>query len=188
MEGITAVNASGMVSLTRNSEDYTITASTDGGATHIHNRMPVQSYRTGAPECWLPPTRQKSISLRHGKTVGPSPSYRSSNTMTWGRYGIPGVTATSALGVVTVVPIDDTGATVLQSVTGTAAGDWAVAYTTLTGLELDGAATVDAAANSTTNGKLYEQSMNGWEYGYLQLTNKSGAGAMTATVAATPHY
>jgi hypothetical protein len=104
-----------------------------------------------------------------------------------GDYGIPGVTATSALGVVTIVPKTTSGASVLQSVTGTAAGRWAVASTTLTGLLLDGAASTDVAANSTTAGTLYAQTMNGWEQGYLGITNKSGAGAMTLVVGATPH-
>jgi len=41
------------------------------------------------------------------------------------------------------------------------------------------------AANSTTAGTIYSQTMDGYEYGYLGVTNKSGAGAMTLTVGAT---
>ena len=185
VEGITASNASGTVSLTRNSADYTVAVTSTG---HVHNPITIAAAR-GIPGV---------LATSNAAEVDICPSWDSidgdeftvvpsANTITWVRYGIPGVTATSAGAVVTVVPKATNGATVLQSVTGTAAGDWAVAYTTLSNLIISAAATVDAAANSTTAGGDYIDTLNGYEYAYLGVTNKSGSGAMTCTVGATDH-
>ena len=94
--------------------------------------------------------------------------------------GVPGVTATIALGVVTIVP---TTATVIQAVTGTAAGHWAVASTTLTKLTWDGAV-VTLAANSTTAGATVLQYIDGHPYPYLCVIPTEAAAA-TIAVGAT---
>ena len=99
-------------------------------------------------------------------------------------YGVPGVTATSALGVVTVVPDEDSGAPVIQAATGTAGAHCAVADNTLANLEVDGSAVTSAAANNTTAGKIIAQAVNYYEYAYIGVTNKSGAAAATAVVKA----
>lgn len=103
-----------------------------------------------------------------------------------GSYGIPGVTATPAAAVVTLT---STTATAIYACigTGTTTGECAVSYAaTLAALAKDGAAVTSIAANNTTAGTLYSQTMNGWEQGYLGITNKAGAAAvMTLVVGAT---
>ena len=98
--------------------------------------------------------------------------------------GTLGITATSALGVVTLVPSSAAGAPVIQAVTGTAAGHCVVADNTLANLITDGSAVTTAAANNTTAGKVIAQSVNYWDYAYLGVTNKSGSAAATAVVKA----
>jgi hypothetical protein len=98
--------------------------------------------------------------------------------------GALGFAATSALGVVTLVP---TTAPTIQAATGTAGGHCTVASTTLTGLVRDGAATTVASGDTTTAGVFYEQDVSGWPYAYLGLTNSDGAAAATVTVKATPY-
>jgi len=98
-------------------------------------------------------------------------------------YGVPGVTATSALGVVTLVP---TTAPVIQAATGTAAGHCVVAHTTLASLIAEGSKLgTDVADNSTTAGTFYRQVTYGWPYAYLAVTNSDGADPATIVVKAT---
>lgn len=94
--------------------------------------------------------------------------------------GVPGVTATSALGVVSPVA---TTATTIQAVTGTAAGHWAVASTTLTKLSPVGSA-VTLAANTTTAGPTARDWIDGHPYPYLCVI-PTDAAAATIVIGAT---
>ena len=104
------------------------------------------------------------------------------NNAASGTLGI--VAVASAGGVVTLTC---TTATVLQAVTGTAAGHCVVASTTLTNLTKVDAAVADATAagNATTAGTLFEQWVDGIPQVYLGITNNSGADAATVVVGAT---
>ena len=98
-------------------------------------------------------------------------------------YGVPGLTATSAAAVVTLVP---TTAPVIQAVVGTATtGECAIASTTLASLIRDGAAVSGIAADTTTGGRFFEQWTNKWPYAYIGITNNDAAAAATITVKAT---
>ena len=106
----------------------------------------------------------------------------------------PGVYATSALGVVTLVPgtpgspVNGEKATVIKAKTGTAAAHCAVAQTaTLAGLVKDGAAVTGVADNSATAGTLYTQTANGWDHCYIAVTNSDGANPATIVVGATKY-
>jgi hypothetical protein len=97
--------------------------------------------------------------------------------------GALGLTATSALGVVTVVPSASDGAYTIQAVTDTAAGHCAVASTTLAGLVRDGSPLTGVAADTTTAGYTIEQ----WNDGaipYLRITNNDAVNAMTPVIKA----
>jgi hypothetical protein len=101
-------------------------------------------------------------------------------------YGVPGVTATPAAGVITIVPNASTktySAPVIQAATGTAAGHCVVASTTLTGLIRHGAP-ISYAADTTTAGYWLEQYCDHWPYSYIGIT-EGGVGAATTTVKAT---
>jgi hypothetical protein len=87
--------------------------------------------------------------------------------------------------VVTLVPKATDGASVIYSVTGTAAAHWAVANGTLANLSQDAAVVADAAASSSTAGTIYSQNVHGYEYCYLGYKNDSGGDAATAVVGAT---
>lgn len=103
-------------------------------------------------------------------------------TMSWGTYGIPGVSATADTGVVS---LEMTDAPVIQAATGTAGGHLAVAYTSmLSELVLYGATVSSVAANSSYAGAVHVQTVNGWEQAYIIIT-EAGAGAATVSVAAT---
>lgn len=98
-------------------------------------------------------------------------------------YGVPGVTATPAAAVVTLVP---TTATVVQAVVGTAtAGECGIVQTILPGLIKDASSTTGIADNSATAGTMYEQWIDGFPQAYIAITNNDGAVAATVVVAAT---
>jgi hypothetical protein len=97
-------------------------------------------------------------------------------------YGVPGAEASSALGVVTVVPKGKFGAPTIQAVTGTAAGHCAVASGTVANLVRDGAA-VSHTAVTTDGGVLVAQETKGWPYAYL-VVSAPAAGAATVVLKA----
>ena len=102
-------------------------------------------------------------------------------------YGVPGVTATSAAGVVTLVPTPSNPAPVIQAVTGTAAGHCAVVSSSLLGMKKDTAVTQATLADTSTwGGSLYQQYADGWPYLYVYLANTTGSAA-TAVVKAVKH-
>jgi hypothetical protein len=103
-------------------------------------------------------------------------------------YGVPGVVATSALGVVTLVPRAETGAYVIQAVTGTAAGRCAVATTSLATLVKQSAAAVVSAADTVGSGYTIEQTVNGWPYAYIAITNTDGDAATVSLKVARYRY
>ena len=98
--------------------------------------------------------------------------------------GVPGVTATSALGVVTIVP---TTATTIHSVTGTAAAHWAVASTTLLGLMPDANTppVTGLAADTTSAGPVRRQWIDGYPHPYIGV-KPTAATAANIVVGATP--
>jgi hypothetical protein len=97
-------------------------------------------------------------------------------------YGIPGVLAVAAAGIVTVTA---TTAPVLQFATGTAAGHCVVASTTLASLVRHGPPTTVAVADTTSGGVFYEQIVDNWPYAYIGITNTDGGAAATVSVKAT---
>ena len=94
--------------------------------------------------------------------------------------GALGVTASNLLGVVTLVPSSDAGATVIQAVTGTAGAHCAVADGTLATLTRDGAP-MTVAADTTTKGFTLDQYNDGLNP-YLGITNGDGAAVLTPLV------
>ncbi len=92
----------------------------------------------------------------------------------------PGILATSALGVVTIVPGTPAGAggdyaSVIYAITGTAGAHCAVANGTLANLILDeGSSRTGLAANSTTAGTLYEVYADGFPHLFCAVTNTEG--------------
>ena len=96
-------------------------------------------------------------------------------------YGVPGVTATSALGVVTLTA---TTATTTQCVTGVGGARVVCAQTLPANLVKDTSYS-GIADNSTTAGTFYEQWVDGWAQAYLAVKNDDSSNAATITVAAT---
>jgi hypothetical protein len=111
-------------------------------------------------------------------------------TLSWGRFGVPGVYATNQLAsteaacsTVTVVPKARNGyaaATTIQFVGVTTTG--VVTTNTLASLIADGSS-ASLAANNTTAGTLYHQWADGWPECYIGLTAAT-ASAATVTVGA----
>ena len=190
--GVTAVNTSGAVALTRTtSAPLTV---------HVHYTHPhtplrvtaaggvpgVLASTTGATgELCITPVWTKVLTVTEA-----------GDQLTVVDIDIPGVYAVAGATTVTLScttpgnPAGGEKATVLHFAQGTSdANEATFADTTLAGttLVLDGAASVDVAANSAVAGSYYSQSMDGWEYAYLGVTNKSGAGAMTLSVGANQY-
>lgn len=177
VEGVTAVAASAVVTITPDSADYSVALSSSNStrlAVETANGVPGVLATSNAAEVDIVCTTADSITI---STSAP--------TIAYGTYGIPGVTASSALGVVTIVPKATDGASVIYSVTGTAAAHWAVANGTLAVLTADAAAVADVAANNTTAGTIYAQDTKGYEYCYFGYKNDSGGDASAAVVGAT---
>jgi hypothetical protein len=99
-------------------------------------------------------------------------------------YGVPGVTATAALHVVTLTA---TTATTTQCVTGVGGAHIVCAQTILASLEkINNAPHVTGgAANNTTAGTGYEVYVDGWPHIYVGVTNSDAANPMTLVVGAT---
>lgn len=102
-------------------------------------------------------------------------------------YGVPGVYASSAAAVVTLVPEGKFGASLIQAVTGTAGGHCTVAASALTGLTKQGGSVV-TAADAASGGYIIEQAVNGWPYAYIGLTNTDGDAATVTLKAARYRY
>lgn len=102
--------------------------------------------------------------------------------------GTLGLMATSAAGVVSVVPSAVAGATTVQAVTGTAAGHCAVASTTLTGLVKHGYASAARTTTAAYGGDTYEQWCDGWPYCYISITSTEVANAIIPVVKATRYW
>lgn len=102
-------------------------------------------------------------------------------------YGVPGVQASSALGVVTLTPKGHFGAPTIHAVTGTAAGHCAVASGTVANLARDGAA-VSHTAVTTDGGVLVAQETKGWPYAYFVLSAPAAGAATVVLKAARYRY
>lgn len=183
--GLTAVAVANVVSFTRDSQDDTVTLTTSNATrlkTEAAGGVPgVIAAATGATgELSITPTWTSALTVAEA-----------GDQLTVTKIDIPGILATVDEDVITLTCTTPGGgeeASVIQFGQGTSTADEiAFADTTLASLVLDGDVVTDAVANATTAGKIYSQTMNGWEYGYLGLTNKSGSGAMTAVVGATLH-
>ena len=182
--GVTAVNATGTVSLTRDSAAYTITHSTTNGAASPHKVIPATVARGCAGVTAT--ARTAEVGIARTWALGVTAASNSANVIT-GTYGCPGVLATSAAAVTTIVPSAVNGTTALQAITGTAAGAFSPSVTTLATLIKDGAAKTGNALNSTTAGTFYEQYVNGWPQAYLGFTSEDAGAVSTITVAATKY-
>jgi hypothetical protein len=179
--GITASAASAVVSFTIDAPGYTCAVTSSNGtrlAVTAGGGVPgVAALATGATgELSLTPTWAKTIWVTDSGTH-----------TTCVDIDIPGVYATSALGVVTLTcttpgsPAGGYKAPTLIFQQGTSAAD-EVAWddNTLDNLIQDGALTSSVAANSTTAGKIYEQYVDGYPYVYLGLKNNdSEVGTVT---------
>lgn len=183
--GVTASASGAVVSLTRNSQADTFTIRTSSAtrlATETAGGVPgVIAAATGATgELAITPTWSKILTVTEA-----------GDQLTVVDIDTPGLKATSALGVVTVIPgTPATGgekATVIEAQTGTAAAHCACAQSTLASLVKDGAAITGIADNSTTAGALYEQYCDGWDACYIGVTNNDAANPATIVVAATKY-
>lgn len=183
--GISAVNVSGVVSFERTTADAVVGLASSNATrlkTEAAGGVPgVVAAATGATaELSITPTWTAVLTVAEA-----------GDQLTVTKIDVPGILATVAENVITLTCTTPGGgeeASVIQFGQGSSAADEiAFADTTLASLVLDGDVVTDAVANATSAGKIYSQTMNGWEYGYLGLTNKSGSGAMTAVVGATLH-
>ncbi len=187
--GYTAANASGVVSITRNSAAAAVVTITSSNGT----RLAVQT-AGGVPGVIAAATGVAGELSITPTWTGVLTVTEAGDRLTVTDIDCPGILATAALHVITLTcstpgaPTGGDKASTIQFGQGTSdAAEIAFADTTLVGLAKDGAEVTDTAANSTTAGTLYDQDMNGWEYGYLGVTNKSGGAAMTLVVGATTH-
>ena len=188
---LTAVNASGAVGLTRDTAAASVTITATPAAASVHSCVTIDAAggvpgilaaaTGGAGELSITPVWTEVLTVTE-----------SGDRLTVTDIDTPGILATVEDEVITLAPGIPGGtleeAPVIQFGQGTSdANEIAFAETTLASLVIDGAATVDAVANSTSAGTIYSQTMNGWEYGYIGVTNKSGGDAAALVIAATLH-
>lgn len=188
---ITSVNASGAVGLTRDTAASSVTITAAPAAASIHSCITIDAAggvpgiiaaaTGGAGELAITPVWTEVLTVTEAGT-----------RLTVTDIDTPGLVATVDGAVITLAPGTPGGtseeAPVIQFGQGTSAADEiAFVDTTIASLVMDGAEVTDAAANNTSAGKIYSQTMNGWEYGYIGITNKSGDAAATFVVGATLH-
>lgn len=178
--GISAANASGVVSFTRDTAAAVVGLATSNATrldTEAAGGVPgVIAAATGvAGELSITPVWTEVLTVTE-----------SGDRLTVTDIDLPGVKAVAADAVVTLTPGTAGGdaelATVIQA---TAAANCTVAQATLASLIVDGDAVADMAANNTTAGKIYSQDVHGYEYCYAGITNDSGGAAATVVVGAT---
>lgn len=194
---LTAANASGKVGLTRDTAAATVTITAAPAAASVHSCITVEeaggvpgivAAATGATgELGITPVWTETLTVADTASDGSATTH-----ITTTDIDTPGILATVDGAVITLTCETPGGtdeeAHVIQFGQGTSSADEiAFVDTTIASLVADGDAVTDAAANSTSAGKIYSQTMNGWEYGYIGVTNKSGSGAMTLVVGATLH-
>lgn len=188
---ITSVNASGAIGLTRDTKASAVVITAAPAAASVHSCITIAAAggvpgiiavaTGGAGELAITPVWTETLTVTEA-----------GDRLTVTDIDTPGILATVDKAVITLTCATPGGSTesapVIQFGQGTSAAD-EVAFvdTTITGLVADGAAETDEAANSTSAGKIYSQTMNGWEYGYIGLTNKSGDTAAAFVVGATLH-
>ena len=180
-----------VVSLTRDSEADTVTLTSSDGTTlavEVAGGVPgvIAAATPGtasAAELSITPTWTKVLTVTAAGAQ-----------LTVTDIDCPGVLATPALAVVTLTPGTPAGtsgemATVIQAVSGTAAGNCAVSQAaTLAGMLIPPDMTstfTNVAANSTTSGALYTLPTGGYEECYIGVKNDSGGAAATVVVGAT---
>jgi hypothetical protein len=182
--GVTAVAASAVVSLTRDTMADTIALTSSSGTKLIVEAgggVPgvIAAGGVSAGELTITPTWTEVLTVTAAGTK-----------LTVTDIDIPGILATPGTAKVTLTPGTPAGvtgelATVIQT-TGTATRTVHSQAATLAGLVKHGAAVTAIAINSTTAGTIYTQESKGWEYCYLALTNTSGdANVMVPVVGAT---
>lgn len=96
-------------------------------------------------------------------------------------YGVHGIVATSALGVITITAVTSY---VTQCVTSVGGARLVCAQTLPAGLAKDTAYS-GVADNSATAGTLYDHWVDGWAEAYCAITNNDSSNAATITVGAT---
>jgi hypothetical protein len=192
VSGITAVAAVNVVSLTRDTmADAVVLTSSDGTTLAVEAGGGVPGVIAAATpgtatkaELSITPTWTEVLTVT-----------KAGAQLTVVDIDCPGVLATAALAVVTLTPGTPAGtsgemATVIQAVTGTAAGNCAVSQAaTLAGMLIPPDMTstfADVAANSTTSGALYTLPTGGYEQCYIAVKNDHDGGtAATIVVGAT---
>ncbi len=191
VEDTTAVNSSGAIGITRDTADVTVTITAAPAAASVHSCITIDEAggvpgiiavaTGGAGELAITPVWTEVLTVTEA-----------GDQLTVTDIDTPGILATVEDAVITLTPGTPGGTTemapVIQFGQGTSdADEIAFVDTTLASLAADGDVVTDAAANNTTAGKIYSQTMNGWEYGYIGITNKSGGAAATFVVGATLH-
>jgi hypothetical protein len=188
--GYTASNASGVVSIARNSASVPepVLSSSNGttaACVNVNGGVPgIVAAATGATgELAVTPTWVKSV------TITASPITHITVT----DIDLPGILATSATHVITITPGtpgQPSGcdrAYVMQFAQGTSdANEIAFAFGT-TSFAQDGAAVTGKAANASTSaGEIIAHTPRGWAHAYLLYANGAGSDA-TVTIGATKY-
>ena len=181
--GLTAVNASGVVSLTRNYEATTVSMSaSDTSIVCVAAKgVPgVLAAATDGGELIVTPVWK-------GETIAVTSS---DDTIKYVDYGLPGCSVASTATTVVITPDMDSPepCTCIYAIisSNTAADEFAVANGTLAYLITDDTAVANVAANSTTIGTTYVQNADGYPYLYVGVMNDSGdASVATFVVGAT---
>jgi len=188
---VTAVNATGAIGLTRDTAASSVTITAAPAAASVHSCITIDEAggvpgviavaTGGAGELAITPVWTEVLTVTKAGTK-----------LTVTDIDTPGLVATVEGAVITLTPGTPGGtseeAPVIQFGQGDSdADEIAFVDTTIASLVADGDVVTDAAANNTSAGKIYSQTMNGWEYGYIGITNKSGDAAATFVVGATLH-
>ncbi len=180
--GLTAVNASGVVSLTRNYEAATVSMSaSDTSIVCVTARgVPgVLAAATDGGEVIVTPVWK-------GETITVTSS---DDTIKYVDYGLPGCSVASTATTVVITPDMDSPepCTCIYAVisSNTAADEFAVANGTKAYLLTDDTTVADVADNSATTGTTYVQNTDNYPYLYVGVMNDSGGAAANLTVGAT---
>lgn len=180
---ITSVNVSGAIGLTRDTAASSVTITAAPAAASIHSCITIDeaggvpgviAVATGATaELSITPTWTSVLTVEESGTK-----------LTVTDIDIPGIYATAADAVVTLVPgtpASQTSGDLATVICATAAANCTVASApTLAALALD-STTANVAINSTTLGTIYTQEVKGWEYCYVGINDDTGSAAVAVT-------
>lgn len=179
--GLTAANASGVVSLTRNYEDTLVSMSASD--TSI-----VCATAKGVPGVLAAATDGGEVIVTpvwKGETITVTSS---DDTIKYVDYGLRGCSVAYTATTVVVTPDMDSAepcTCIYAVIVGADADEFTVTNGTKASLLNDDTAVADVAANSTTIGTTYVQNADGYPYLYVGVMNDSGSTAANFVVGAT---